>query len=164
MAQADSTANLPPAGVEPDAPAADPPGPCRGGPSPIRPVVSATATTPATKTAAGVQNPCPKSTSRNEGRPGSCNLSTRWTAAGCWRLHRPIGCIAAARGRDVTVTERRQAVGRRAFPWTSSERFPFGSTVGGDLGERRVAQRFPGGLLTRKRSQVQTLSRPPASH
>jgi hypothetical protein len=36
------------------------------------------------------------------------------------------------------------------------------STVGGDLGERRLAQRFPGGLLTRKRSQVQTLSRPPS--
>jgi len=31
--------------------------------------------------------------------------------------------------------------------------FPLGSTVGGDLGERRLAQRFPG-LLTRKRPEV----------
>jgi hypothetical protein len=50
---------------------------------------------------------------------------------------------------------------RSAFNWTSRERFPFASTVGGDLGERLLAQRFPGGLLTRKGSQVQTLSRPP---
>jgi hypothetical protein len=35
------------------------------------------------------------------------------------------------------------------------------STVRRDL-QRRLAQRFPGGLLTRKGSQVQTLSRPPA--
>ena len=34
-------------------------------------------------------------------------------------------------------------------------------TVERDLGKRRSAQRFPGGLLTRKGSQVQTLSRPP---
>jgi hypothetical protein len=32
---------------------------------------------------------------------------------------------------------------KRAFPWTSSERFPSPSTVGGDLGERLLAQRFP---------------------
>jgi hypothetical protein len=38
--------------------------------------------------------------------------------------------------------------------------FPYGIYVGGDLGEWLLAQRFPG-LLTRKRSQVQTLSRPP---
>src|SRR5215207_3448468 len=41
------------------------------------------------------------------------------------------------------VTERQQEVGKRAFPCTSTERFPSGSTVGGDLGERRGAQRFP---------------------
>jgi hypothetical protein len=52
-------------------------------------------------------------------------------------------CIAAARGRDVMVTERRQEVGKRAFPLTSRERFPSASTVGGDLGERLLAQRFP---------------------
>jgi hypothetical protein len=34
-------------------------------------------------------------------------------------------------------------VAKRAFPWTSGERFPFASTVGGDLGERLLAQRFP---------------------
>jgi hypothetical protein len=33
---------------------------------------------------------------------------------------------------------------KRAFPWTSTERFPLASTIGRDLGERRVAQRFPG--------------------
>jgi hypothetical protein len=33
---------------------------------------------------------------------------------------------------------------KRAFPWTPTERFPSASTVGGDLGERRRAQRFPG--------------------
>jgi hypothetical protein len=32
---------------------------------------------------------------------------------------------------------------KRAFPLTSRERFPSASTVGPDLGERRVAQRFP---------------------
>jgi hypothetical protein len=52
-------------------------------------------------------------------------------------------CIAAARGRGVMVTERRQAVGKRAFPLTSGARFPLASTVGGDLGERLLAQRFP---------------------
>jgi len=41
------------------------------------------------------------------------------------------------------VTERRQKVGKRAFPLTARERFPFASTVGADLGKRRVAQRFP---------------------
>jgi hypothetical protein len=30
-----------------------------------------------------------------------------------------------------------------AFNWTSGERFPCASTVGGDLGERLLAQRFP---------------------
>jgi hypothetical protein len=33
------------------------------------------------------------------------------------------------------------SLAKRAFPWTSRERFPSGSTVGGDLGERRRAQR-----------------------
>ena len=33
---------------------------------------------------------------------------------------------------------------KRAFPWTSRDRFPSASTVGGDLGERLLAQRFPG--------------------
>ena len=33
---------------------------------------------------------------------------------------------------------------KRAFNWTSRERFPSTSTVRPDLGERRVAQRFPG--------------------
>jgi hypothetical protein len=32
---------------------------------------------------------------------------------------------------------------KRAFNWTRRERFPSASTVGGDLGERPVAQRFP---------------------
>ena len=32
---------------------------------------------------------------------------------------------------------------KRAFNWTSRERFPWASTVGGDLGERLLAQRFP---------------------
>jgi hypothetical protein len=45
---------------------------------------------------------------------------------------------------SLEVAERRQAVGKRAFPSTSRERFPCGSTVRGDLGERRRAQRFPG--------------------
>ena len=69
--------------------------------------------------------------------------TTRWTGAGCSRLHRPVGCVAAARRRDLMVTERRQEVGKRAFPWTSRERFPSAPTVGDDLGERRRAQRFP---------------------
>ena len=34
-------------------------------------------------------------------------------------------------------------VPKRAFPLTSTERFPSASTVGVDLGKRRVAQRFP---------------------
>jgi hypothetical protein len=42
-----------------------------------------------------------------------------------------------------------------------SEHFTSALTVEHDLGKRLYAQRFPGGLLTRKRSQVQTLSRPP---
>src|SRR5215211_5117206 len=33
---------------------------------------------------------------------------------------------------------------KRAFNWTSRERFPPTSTVRADLGERRRAQRFPG--------------------
>jgi hypothetical protein len=32
---------------------------------------------------------------------------------------------------------------KRAFNWTSRERFPSASTVGADLGERLLAQRFP---------------------
>jgi len=32
---------------------------------------------------------------------------------------------------------------KRAFNWTSGERFPSASTVERDLGERRLAQRFP---------------------
>jgi hypothetical protein len=35
------------------------------------------------------------------------------------------------------------------------------ATVERDLGERPSAQRFPGGLLTRKRTEVQLLPRPP---
>jgi hypothetical protein len=42
-----------------------------------------------------------------------------------------------------------------------TEHFTSTLTVERDLGKRASAQRFPGGLLTRKRSQVQTLSRPP---
>jgi hypothetical protein len=45
--------------------------------------------------------------------------------------------------------------------WTPSEHLTSVPTVERDLGKRPSAQRFPGGLLTRKRSQVQTLSRPP---
>jgi hypothetical protein len=41
------------------------------------------------------------------------------------------------------VAECRQEVRKRAFPWTPRERFPSASTVSGDLGERRLAQRFP---------------------
>jgi hypothetical protein len=70
-------------------------------------------------------------------------------------------CIGAARRRDAMAIERRQEVVKRAFNWTPRERFPSASTVRRDLRERRRAQRFPGFLLTRKRSQVQTLSRPP---
>jgi hypothetical protein len=33
---------------------------------------------------------------------------------------------------------------KRPFNWTSRERFPSASTVGPELGERRLAQRFPG--------------------
>jgi len=33
---------------------------------------------------------------------------------------------------------------KRAFNWTSTERFPGASAVEGDLGERRLAQRFRG--------------------
>jgi hypothetical protein len=50
---------------------------------------------------------------------------------------------------------------RRALNWTPSEHLTSARTVERDLGKRLSAQRFPGGLLTRKRSQVQTLSRPP---
>jgi hypothetical protein len=52
--------------------------------------------------------------------------------------------IAAARRDDVMVAEYRHEVGKRAFPWTPRERFPLASTVGGDQGEQRRAQRFPG--------------------
>src|SRR5215211_4925370 len=38
---------------------------------------------------------------------------------------------------------------KRALNWASRERFPSASTVGPDLGERRLAQQFPR-LLTRK--------------
>jgi hypothetical protein len=51
-----------------------------------------------------------------------------------WQLHEePMMSAAAANGEG----------SRRAFPWTSRERFSCASTVGPDLGERRVAQRFP---------------------
>src|SRR4029450_10018548 len=39
--------------------------------------------------------------------------------------------------------ERRQDIAKRAFNWTPRERSPSASTVGGDLGERLLAQRFP---------------------
>jgi len=52
-------------------------------------------------------------------------------------------------------------VPKRAFPLTSRERFPCACTVGGDLGETGSSTAVPCVLLTRKGSQVQTLSRPP---
>ena len=51
--------------------------------------------------------------------------------------------VDATRRHDVTVAECLQEVGKRAFPWTPTERFPSASTVSGDLGERLLAQRFP---------------------
>jgi hypothetical protein len=42
------------------------------------------------------------------------------------------------------VQQRQRRVPKRAFNWTSREHFPFASTVGGDLGKRLLAQRFPG--------------------
>ena len=36
-----------------------------------------------------------------------------------------------------------QELGKKAFSWTPTERFPSASTVGADLGERLLAQRFP---------------------
>jgi len=63
--------------------------------------------------------------------------SVRLTSLRCCR------CISAARPRDVLACDHRQDVAKRAFPWTSRERFPSGSTVAGDLGERLQAQRFP---------------------
>jgi hypothetical protein len=83
----------------------------------------------------------PPWTSRNYG-DRVLQRAMRWTSAGCVCLHRPVGCIAAARRRDVLVSERWQEVVKRAFPLTSTERFPSASTVGGHLGERRRAQRF----------------------
>jgi len=38
----------------------------------------------------------------------------------------------------------RVEVPKESVDWTSRERFPTASTVGPDLGKRRVAQRFPG--------------------
>jgi hypothetical protein len=58
------------------------------------------------------------------------------------------------------VTVRFGALGR-ALNWTRREHLTSAPTVERDLRKRPSAQRFPGGLLTRKRSQVQTLSRPP---
>src|SRR5215211_8421877 len=44
---------------------------------------------------------------------------------------------------DACSSGRVQSAERERFPGTSRERFPTASTVGGDLGERRLAQRFP---------------------
>jgi hypothetical protein len=49
---------------------------------------------------------------------------------------------------------------KRAFTWTSRERFPSGLRSERP-GRTAPSTAVPGGLLTRKRSQVQTLSRPP---
>ena len=73
------------------------------------------------------------------GRTGSFRATTtirhsRDLGVGALRqvAHRSIPGAAAALG-----------VAKRAFPWTPRERFPSGSTVGADLGERLLAQRFP---------------------
>jgi transposase len=50
---------------------------------------------------------------------------------------------------------------QRPCHWKERTSLTSAPTVGRDQQKRRSAQRFPGGLLTRKRSQVQTLSRPP---
>jgi len=42
------------------------------------------------------------------------------------------------------VPQRQRRNAERAFNWTSRERFPSASTVWRDLGERLLAQRFPG--------------------
>jgi hypothetical protein len=49
----------------------------------------------------------------------------------------------------------------RLSPCPRGEHSTSTPTVERDLRERRVAQRFPGGLLTRKRTEVQLLPRPP---
>jgi hypothetical protein len=67
------------------------------------------ATLRAARAANGVQNPCRNQRRTTRGGRG-LQPPTRWTATGCLRLHRPVGCIAAVRWRDVMVTERRQAV------------------------------------------------------
>jgi hypothetical protein len=48
-----------------------------------------------------------------------------------------------AGSRSDACSNGRVEVSKRAFNWTSKERFPCVPTVGADLGERRVAQRFP---------------------
>jgi hypothetical protein len=45
--------------------------------------------------------------------------------------------------------------------WTPTEHLTSALTVERDLGKRASAQRFPGGLLTRKGPEVQLLPRPP---
>jgi hypothetical protein len=78
---------------------------------------------------------------------GSPALMPRGYPPARWRHARRTynSGIGQARRRDVdvVVAENRQELGKRAFPWTSRERFPSGSTVAGDLGERLLAQRFP---------------------
>ena len=96
------------------------------------------------------------------GVPGWTTRRTRFPGSracqpACWArrppasLPSPVGCWI-----DVPVTDRqmheepkrcvrqrRERCAKRAFNWTSRERFPFASTVGGDLRQRPVAQRFP---------------------
>ena len=65
---------------------------------------------------------------------------------GARRAARSVVGIEARRvsaGRGATRGRSGNVEGER-FNWTPRERFPMTSTVGPDLGERRVAQRFPG--------------------
>jgi hypothetical protein len=51
--------------------------------------------------------------------------------------------LLSTRGGAMCVAAAESKCRKGAFPLTSTERFPSASTVGGDLGERLVAQRFP---------------------
>jgi hypothetical protein len=75
----------------------------------------------------------------------------------CGLLQCPVRNGGGATHRPAEESKRRKT----AFPCMPRERFPSASTVRADLRERPSAQRFPGGLLTRKRTEVQLLPRPP---
>jgi hypothetical protein len=59
-----------------------------------------------------------------EGDPVGESSDSQAARLRCLRLHPTCRCIAAARRHDVMVAECRQQVGKRAFPWTPTERFP----------------------------------------